>query len=97
MDDVFITYPAFSFLDLLFLFCGCFIELLRQMPFGELALGVSQIQTHWTYKKNQKQSRAFNPKFCRIKIFTYANSGGTMDVVWSCNHMYQTINLYHTT
>lgn len=41
LEDVFITYLASSFLGLLLLLCGCFMELLRQMPFG--GLGISYL------------------------------------------------------
>lgn len=41
MEDVFITYLASSFLGLLFLLYGWFMELLRQMPFGGHVLGES--------------------------------------------------------
>lgn len=35
MENVFITYLVFSFLRLLFLLCGYFMELLRQIHFGD--------------------------------------------------------------
>lgn len=40
MEDVFITYLLFSFLGLLFLLRGCFMELLGQMPCWGLILGL---------------------------------------------------------